>query len=239
MIYAITTVHCEPVVLASSLAAFLRTEGKLGYKDIDRWTFLAHGWPIETENFEWCVMNIIEMVQGREIRKRENIGSHSGFSYCLEQFPFTDDDFILCYDSDSYPITRNWLTALVDVMKTDPSIGYLSLLDERCVDNRPWNFETIGNHVVSFHPDVDMINITLFRGSVLRKGMLAPTKYWGNMEVSMDEHAKSLGLRHGYLYNHREDKHPIAHPKSYSDWKLAHARNGYGGNYDQWLKENP
>ena len=102
-------------------------------------------------------------------------------------------------------------------MIAEPSWGYLSLLDERCIKNRNWKFQEIAGHKIATDPYPEMYNVTLYRGKTLiPHGMLANGPYYGGVEAAM----WGLNFDNGFLYDFREDRCPIQHPQVYIDWKL-------------------
>lgn len=230
---AITVVYCDPTILAASVAQFLKTSGTVP----DEWIFVDNTWPLLNENLRFfTISQIAQMGNGICQETMKNLGGHGGFNFGLNQMAFEDDETILCFDADAFPAREGWLQAMMRVMAVGSKIGYLSLLPHQ-VKRDDWNVETIAGYRVGFLDQAEMINISLWRGSVLREGMKANSAYYGHIEVPMLKKAQSMGLRVGYLLDYPDAPHPIPHHPKYTEWKNAHAFEGYKGNFDEFLSE--
>lgn len=235
-LFAVTTAHVLPETIAASFARFVETAGDVHPA---RYIVVSHWWPLSrsSEIFHESVTRIARIVNGEVVRPTHNLGSHEGFNFGLKTLGIEDDDLILGYDADSYPCTQGWLRALCEIMASDQTLGSVSLL-HNAIAVRPWKHETIGGHrVVSLlHPE--MVNVTLWRGKVLReKGLQALSDFYGFVEVAMAKEFALQKLRGVYAYDFREDFHPIQQPKIYVKWKEAHAFGRYKGNFDAYVKE--
>lgn len=240
-LHVITICHMEPETIAWSLYKFRRTTEKLP----DTWTMLDNLWPIKTEQTSKMLFHLHYQIpwktEVRMLKAVKNLGGHGGISYCLTEYPPDNDDLVLIYDPDSNPKTDGWLEAMLATMNADPTLGYVSLLDNRNTD-RPWTYEEIGGNKVAFLPHPEMFNVTLFRATVLKKGFLADSDKWnapfyGHVETAFFKHVRELGMRNGYMFDYREDKCPIPHPKVYDKWKEDHALGRYPGNFDAYCIE--
>lgn len=240
-VYAITLVHCEPEVLAFSLGKALRTNDQhIPIELVNNWFVVPHHWPIDPVNFTWKTRVIGGLVDAAFLMPDRNRGGHGGLTWALEQFDWNDQDYILIYDPDSNPVSQNWIRAMIATLDEEPNLGYVSLLPEACVD-RPWTFKNVAFHKVAFLDRPEMINVTLFRGAVLKNGIQScrpSSPYYGHVEPWLSDHAQKLGYRNGYLYDFREARCPIPHPQVYTDWKYAHAFGGFSGNFSEYLKRN-
>lgn len=236
-LFAVSTCHMEPEIIAMSLARLRRTGGMIP----DRHIIVSHHWPIDPHGFHDLVVDIAKICKGEVVQPERQLGGHFGFNFGLGHLELKDDDLVLGYDPDSYPAKRGWLKAMVEVMQDDPRLGYVSLMSEWIQGNRDWRLEMIGGHRVAFHPIQDMFNITVFRASVLKKGLLAEEKnpYYGNVETGMKRHVDGLGMRWGYMRDWLEDRCPIKHHPIYEEWKKKAGGEGtYKGNFDQYVMEN-
>lgn len=234
---AISNLFMKPELMAQAMIRFHMTSGKQ-VLDVRTWLFVDNHWPLGDLGYQNAVEMISHMGLGMIVDPGSNLGGHGGFNFALKQLNPHADDLILNYDLDSNPLSYGWLSAMIDVMRADPSLGYVALLDDRCVENRPWQFETIAGHKMAF-ADTDMWNVTLFRASVLREGMKAQYKYYGQVELPMQEHVKSLGMRFGYLYDFRESCPPftLAHDSIYTQYKADHVSRKFDGSFDEYLKK--
>lgn len=236
-LFCVSVVHMEPEIAAMSLMRLKRTGGV----EPDRTVIVSHHWPINPRNFDDCVHGLAGIFESTKIvRPEKNLGGHGGFTFGLEHIDFDDDDLILGYDPDSYPREWNWLRAMIDVMIADSTMGYVSLMSEWIQGNRDWRIEDIGGRRVAFHPVPDMFNVTIWRGKMLRQGMMAEREnpWYGNVETAMARHAEFVGMRWGYMRDFLEDYCPIPHHPLYVEWKKrAGGARSYSGNFDEYVKE--
>ena len=245
-LYAVSNVYAQPEIVMSSISQFHLTAGAMPQK----WIIVNNHWPM-VENPTWHAVQAMNYVgkcgriysacerDGKGEPTYKNLGGHGGTTFGLKQFDFEDEDLILNYDLDSWPITPGWLTAMIETMKADLTLGWVALMVERLIQDPAWTYEIIGGHRVAFRDPTEMWNVTLFRGKMFREGMLADSTYYGYVETAMERKAREFGLRHGWMVDFIEGQHPIPHPKTYSDYKQAHARSNpkYPGTFEQWLKE--
>lgn len=231
----ITVCHMLPEIIAFSLVRGRVTMG-VERSRIHQWVMVDNHWPIHSgETRAW--IHDLAMIIGADITMPDkNLGGHGGFNFGLKALgDIRHDDLILCYDPDSNPLMMGWLKAMLEVMDGDRDLGYLSLMDNRIVNNRNWSIEEVMGHRVAFDPQPEMMNVTIFRGRVLKAmgGMPATRPFYGGIEAAM--HA--YGFKSGYLMDYREDTCPIPHDELYRQWKNAHADGAYGGNFDRWVEE--
>lgn len=232
-LFTLTTVYMDATILAASLAQANRT----GIQNLEtRWLILNHAWPIDPQSQKISLLLAARQVSATVFTLDKNIGGHEGFNYLLNQTDFQDDDFILEYDADSWPLVGGWAYAMKRCLDADPTLGYVSLLSHE-IPPRPWHVKAIAGYRVGFLPEPEMWNVTMFRGSVLRQGMVANSKFYGHVEVPMQARIKAMGMRNGYLLDFPEGKHPIPHHALYSEWKKSHAAGTYPKNFDEYYLE--
>ena len=242
---AVSNVYAQPEIVASSIARFFLTAGVIP----SNWTLVDNHWPM-IQNPAWFAMKAAELIglaycipateTGHDgIPMDKNLGGHGGTTFGLKHLKFEDDDLILNYDLDSWPITPGWLTAMVETMQADPTLGWVALMVNRLISDPKWTYETIGGNRVAFRTPTEMWNVSLFRGKMFRQGMLADSRYYGYVESAMERLAQSLGLRHGWMADFIEgDHHPISHPREFCDYKDEHARSAvrFQGSFEEYLK---
>ena len=232
-LWTITLGYTDTAVLAASLERYNATT-IMETKHI----LVDHHWPIDPWTTRHSILMLAEKYNMTVITPYKNLGGHGGFSWALRQLPLRHEDYVICYDSDSNPLTLGWDHAMRRVLDIDPTIGYLSLMPEGIQSRDDWSKEMISLFEVWTPGTVDMFNVTMFRASFLAKtgGIVSDlTKYYGHIEVAMAKRASELGLRHGYLADHKEG-HPIVSNKSvYNQWKRDHASRRYSGNFDEYL----
>ena len=232
-LYAVSIAYGSPEILMSGFAQGKRTMGA----QVNEWVLVNNHWPLlESYAHEAVyVSTLSEQMRAKVVNPDKNIGGHDGLTFGLKALDFKDHDFILNYDLDSWPVTPGWLTAMVQVMQADPSLGFVALLDNRCKTGKKWKVETIAGHQVGFQAEPDMWNVTLFRGLMLRDGMVADSIYYGFVETAMGKRLEQKGLRMGWLMDFNEDPHPIPHPAIYTEYKRLHAGKEFMGSFEEYL----
>lgn len=228
--YAITSVYCEAEILSFGLTRALKTIGPFQINQI-RWTVMDHLWPLNREDNKLALPKLSALVDALYLEADCNRGGIGGYNWVLNQLPVKDEDFVLIYDPDSNPLMSFWFQAMVQVMQADPSIPYLSLLDDRVARNRPWKMKEVAGHRVASDSQPEMINVTLYRGSMIKNGLPNHTLYGG-----IESDLWALGHKGSYLYDFREKKCPLDHPKEYTDWKRAHAFRLFKGPFEEFPK---
>lgn len=230
MIYAVTLSHCLPEVISHGLSKARRTMGS--FDKIDQWIVVDHHWPLQKELTSKIITQAALIVHGSIIKPEKNLGGVGGFNFAFSQLDIRDDDLILIYDPDSNPITHDWFTAMIDVMREDTSIPYLSLMFRCHLNNRQWMIKEVAGHRVASDHNPDAINVTLFRGSVVKNGLPGSEKMWGGLEAALFR----LNQKGSYLIDVIEDSCPIAHPPEYGRWKGQHDQNHFAGNFDEYVR---
>lgn len=240
-LFNITVCHMEPEIVAWSLMRYKRTTSVLPAN----WIMLDNAWPINKVHVLPNLLSTSRLVDSTVIVAEKNLGGHGGVTYALEELKkrvtVSPSDYVLIYDPDSNPVTDKWLESMIKVLNTDLTVGYVSLLGNWMTD-RPWTFEEIGGQKVAFLSYPEMWNVTLFRASLLDKGMQSDAAKWGaefygHVEPPMFRYARENGMRNGYMFDCREDKCLIPHPRAYSNWKQEHAYGKFRGNFDQYCSE--
>jgi hypothetical protein len=241
-IKAVSIAYMNPEIMAASVARFYESAGVLPVE----WVLVDNHWPLYGYKLDWrdisnSVRRLAKFMMARVAVPERNLGGHGGLTFGLKTMNFKDNDLILNYDLDSWPITHDWLFKMMQVMEADPSLGWVALMPERISNNPGWKLEDIGGHRVAFRSPTEMWNVTLFRGKMFKEGMLADSKYYGFVETAMERKATEMGLRHGWLYDVREGPHFIPHPEIYNKYKWIHARKDdpehFPGSFEEYLKE--
>src|SRR5674476_647657 len=155
-LHVVTCVHCEPEVAAASAVKLIRTNPGLTSAIAEKGThvLVSHHWPIDTENFHYCILALGAMIQFDVISPEKNLGAHGGQSFGVKYCDVAPDDLLLLYDPDSWVLSKDWVKAMVEVMVADPLCGYISLMDERVINNKAWNYAEIAGHKVATHADL-------------------------------------------------------------------------------------
>jgi GT2 family glycosyltransferase len=174
------------------------------------------------------------------IGERVNRGLSGGYNELINSHP--DIKHAILFDCDSYPITKGWDKALIDVIQS-PKVAYLSLMFDvakREMQERgfkPWWHES--GHVVWKPSQACVQSISCADLDYLREigGLKEPKKYYGGLEGAMfrywnDDH------QIGYIDGVYEVQHPdhFKIDPSYKAYKWAYAHEGYNGSFEDYLK---
>ncbi len=236
-LYAVSNAYMMPEIMASSMARFFETAGRKPYQ----WILVDNRWPLysgfEKPVCSHPVTSLARYMEATPVYPEKNLGGHGGTTFGLKHLDFKDNDLILNYDLDSWPVTQGWLTAMAAVLEADPSMGFIALLDNRCEAGKNWHIKTIRGHRVGTQDQPDMWNVTLFRGKMFRDGMAADSKYYGYVETAMSRRLLEKGLYMGWMMDYREDPHPIPHPNIYHHYKRDHAGGTYPGSFEEYIRE--
>jgi hypothetical protein len=175
-----------------------------------------------------------------------NIGLSAGYNYLIEQCKLKEGDIVIGLDLDCFPTTPKWGEALVKVMQADPTIGWLSLMNQhaaRELPERGFTTHTIGGHVCyeGHAPCVQSV-IGWSAKSLLGLGGLQEQSQWyGGGEVTNWPRLKALGLKWMYLPEFKEEYNTLMESDGsyrHYKWNLAHLRTT-ALSFEDWLKESP
>jgi len=238
MIYAISLCHMEPAIIAASLMQMKRTCGI--YEDWYQHWLVDHHWPVDPKTWRNCLDSISRML-GTEcwpIVPYKNLGGTEGMNWAIGHIKPGPADYILWYDPDSWPVTPNWLPAMINVMNSDPTIATLSLWAPHEMSGQTdWTEETIAGHKVRFFPThSEAFSVTMWRASFALPRINAEFEYYGAIETCAYRKAIESGMRCAWLADFKEIACPIPHPKVYTDWKEAHCNRTFLGNFDEYYK---
>ncbi len=231
-LYAVSNAYMMTEIMSASIMRFKQTAHVRGIK----WILVDNHWPLY--EYPFAAQDISQLLGAELVDPGKNLGGHAGTTFGLKHLEFEDDDLILNYDLDSWPITSGWLKAMQEVMIEDKTLGWVALMPDRIRQNPGWNISKVAGHNIAFRDPTEMWNVTLFRGKMFREGMLADSNFYGWVETAMERKAKEIGLRHGWLYDFIEGWHPIPHPKMYCDYKDDHARAAvrFEGSFEEYVK---
>lgn len=223
-LYVVSICHMTPEIIRFSLTKGIQSIGR----SYEKWVLLDNRWPMGAVP----VSELAVIVNGFTLVAPKNLGGHGGVNHVVKFLNPDPDDLVILYDPDSNPNTKGWGKAMVEVMQADRNLDAVSLMiNPTIINNRNWRMREVSGYLLASDFLPEMYNVTCFRASVLKAGLLGIAQFYGGIEAVM--HAK--GMRHEYLYDYQEEPCPIPHPKIYSDWKVEHAQGRYPGNFDQYV----
>ena len=217
-------------------ASYLRLFSSINTK-FDSIVVVDNHWPINKEANTKSIAVIAESVGAKLVRPEGgNIGGHQGGNLAISHLQLADDDLMLGFDYDSYPVTPGWLEAMIDGMKFS-NLDSLHLLHSDIKEihekrGTKWSVNEYGGVRVGTLPHPEMFNLTIWRGAWLKQHPMVGQGFYGHIE-SMTHGYNN----HGYTVDFLEGHNPVFIPPTYQDWKRAHAGGNYLGNFDAWCRE--
>jgi GT2 family glycosyltransferase len=174
------------------------------------------------------------------IGERVNRGLSGGYNELINSNP--NVKYAILFDCDSYPITKGWDKALIDVIQS-PKVAYLSLMFDVAKGEMqergftPWEHES---GVVIWKPKQACVqSISCADLDYLREigGLKEPKKYYGGLESMMFKYWND-DKQIGYVDGFYEVQHPydLKVDAKYKAYKWAYAHDGYNGSFEDFLK---
>jgi hypothetical protein len=170
-----------------------------------------------------------------------NLGLHHGFNLVWERIRPADEDVVILYDPDSYPLDPGWDMALVTAV-THGRLAVAGLvhpvIEQELVD-RAGTEELVDGYLKVALPKREcQLSVCAFSGEFLRHtgGFHEPNAFYGGLEADM--WARLDGRRWGYLPQYRED-HRLNDLQDwqYREWKRRHAQDGtFPGGFDEFVR---
>lgn len=239
--YIITLAFNRPDIIRESLDQCKKTVSQcLKYRHIivNNWYPLGGKQENTRKLIQYASENGMEVLDpGR------NLGLHHGFNWACSQLPLKDDDILIGYDPDSYPVTPGWDMALITAIAHGGNVAWASLMNpisRKELDERGFTPRKIGHiHTLETHrPCVN--SICAWRWDFLRKagGLKEPTAFYGGLECAMwkalnDQKQKWVFLLEWCEKSYFFDKQDTL----YRDYKWHHAHTGqWPGDFESYLK---
>lgn len=189
------------------------------------------------------VWRLGSVYEARVLDPGKNLGLHQGHNWALAQCKLQDDDIVILYDPDSWPLTNGWDQAIVDVMRADRGFDIVGLIDPRSrreLDERGIAWEGFVSGLYVQQPVRDgIISVAGYSGALLNRfgGFDEVLPYYGGLEAAMWGRLQAHGGKWCYLTNHDESLHlqELADPE-FKAYKDAHAQTRtFAGTFEEWL----
>lgn len=227
MIYAVTLVHHNERQFKPSIERFYEAlSGSLEIRHLVLWQH----YPLQPRR------DILEELQKRynfELHDvGHNLGLKRGINHLLSKIDLQNDDFVLGYDADSYPVSPGYDMALRTCF-LDAQVGWATLWG-------PWLDGQIKGHnraisqiqVTETHYPI-MNSVCMWRGSFLKHsgGIHELGDMYGGLELALWPHLQSYKGKWVFTRDWHED-HRLhwLQDEEYKRWKwyLAHERKVTG-----------
>lgn len=213
-----------------------------GKHDIEK-IFILKPYPLEKEkNLELnhrCALD----AGYRVIERYEDLGAAGDFNKVIGELDLQDDDIVINYDSDIYPVQDAWDDAMISVLRGEPSIDWVCLWNEATQAEfiaKSGGRAVINGFRVEYAADWMMVGVSGFRGSFMKRtgGLIQPPKYYGGVESAMWHAILERNTKQAFLVDYYEDQR-IKHPNEdelYRDWKTVACQRAFPFSFEQWLR---
>jgi hypothetical protein len=206
--------------------------------------YIDQHYPLDREkNRERC----LEICKTRGITVLDpgkNLGLHHGFNWALNEINPGKDDIVIAYDPDSYPMNVGWDRALVETIRSEPSIAWATLNGPRCQTDMSrfvCDDRVVAGRNVKIAPRAFVNTTCAWSVSFLEKigGLRENSEFYGHLEAPMFHELTKIGLKQAFLIDYTESDHlRDLHDRAFQVWKWLHAHTGeYRGDFGQWLSE--
>jgi hypothetical protein len=201
---------------------------------------MLHHYPIDQEANRTQLIDLAERYGYEVIEPQKNLGLHHGLNWAVRQIGIGEDDLLIGVDPGRSIETLGWDTALAAVAM-DPKIGWAALSNHASpteISQRPHKVEQINGVKVALCQSPMMIQTAICKMDwVLQSGgFREPTNYYGGIEIAMWESLKRK-YELGILLDYKETGDIAAQQDPiYRDWKLAHVKGEFRGNFDEYVK---
>jgi hypothetical protein len=242
-VYMVSTAFVPIRVAAPCITQIKKT---IGIKA--EWHIWHNHYPLEQELNDLLLEKLFDYYSIRDwnCHTTENVGLSTGLNNLIKRLDIADDDIILATDLDVGPVTPGWGQAIVDVLRADPTVGGVSLMNqhaERELAERGATIHTIdGKICLQGHTPV-VQSIIGWTGKSLREvGFVQEQNhFYGGSEITMWPLMKSLGYKWVYLAEYKEEYNDLLKCDGcyrHYKWNYAHLRTTTLS-FAAWLNEDP
>lgn len=228
----------NPVIIEKSLERFYAT--KSPHLPVEHHILFQH-YPINKEAQRPEIERICKRFNIELHDAGRNLGLHEGFNFLFKRLQPNDDEVIIGYDPDSWPIGEGWDLALVrTILGSGGEIVWSSLMNPRSksdLEARGYDLGRVDGHIQVWKTKTAVTNsVCAFSYSWLNKvGFTEPRPFYGHFETEM--FGKLKGKRWAFVTGWEErDQLRDLHDVEYVHYKWAHAHlNCWDGDFESWL----
>jgi hypothetical protein len=242
MVHVITLAFNNPRILRQSIDRFYETRNHA--LPITHW-LVDQKYPLPSHDAVSQEINrVAEQYGCRVISPGQNLGLHRGWNWASEQIGVKDEDILIGYDPDTYPLDPGWDMALVTALQ-DPVVGWASLWNTACPEefgpnNKTFRRKRIAQIEVRLLDQPIVNSICAWRASYLRAagGLQEPTNFYGHLECHMWPALKAQGLEWAVLPGWREcNRLNLTQDREYLWWKWRHAHlKDWPGDFESYVR---
>lgn len=242
-VYAITLCFNNPAVVAASLDRFYQTRNP--DLILKQHLLIDQHYPLPSKDETRRAVQAVADRHGcRVLRPERNLGLHDGWNWACSHLDLQDDDILIGYDPDSWPLTPGWDMALVTALSKDRRAGWASLTNVRsrreleqksCFEER-----VTDGYLRVWSTRLPVVNsVCAWKWGFLRKcgGLWEPKAYYGHLETWLFDRLKEQALDWVFLVDWTEDDTLRGRTDlEYIRWKWAHSHLGtWPGDFESFL----
>lgn len=173
-----------------------------------------------------------------------NLGTHDGLNYMVAQLDLQDDDVVLCFDADEKPLREGWAQAMVEVLKADPTCGWLSLMSppaSEYMDSHGAADKEVAGYRLRV-PGYSLINTVVGWSGRAIKAMgkfTEPHGFYGGFEGAMMPPTMAAGYWIGWLRDYWVAPLHDLHEPEYQLYKRHHVgfeQPTFPGSFADWCR---
>lgn len=223
-------------IITESYAQMQRT---MSGQEVEKY-FLNQHWPIKKASTIEAYKELAKTHGAHFLDAGKNLGLHHGYNYIFEQAQLKDEDVVICYDPDLWPLTPCWDLAMVKVFSERPEISWIATKSEVLdTEVTTWKNEMVGGVEVSYPGKACVQSLCAFRWSWLKEigGFDEPSAYYGGLECHL--WSKLGSNKVAYLQTYRDQMRYFENRvvPAYRDYKWAHAHLGtWKGDFESYLQ---
>lgn len=219
-------------------------EGNFLEKPRDHY-FLYQHYPLKKEETKQRQLRVCEKYNIHWYDAGYDRGLHKGMNYLFELVNPDDDDVIIGFDPDEWPISPGFDQALEDAL-TDPKYPdiVLAYLKNSTFPPMPYADVVGGRAAHIFSDSIAAVNVAAFKAGWFRAigGWWQPTTHWGYLEVHVNSKIKETNKRRCILRDVRcltRDLPPEFVPQSpiYGEYKGCQANWTSKESFEEWLNK--
>lgn len=246
-IHPLTVTFCRPEMLAHAYIQFHKFRSKK--LDYQRPTVISGHYPVDYQmNIQACWM-IADALGARWFDPLEDIGSAQSQNWAMQRLEreevLKEEDLTFNMDADSQCLIPGWDEAMVDILKADPKIAFVSLnapiIAERIAKKTlPIEYMEIAGHKCFKTLRPEQFNMTFIRYSILKQinGLPQEHPWYGQVETPFYNKIRELGYYNVYLSDFMENESPkMMHDPLFANWKYMHVTGMFKNKFKEFLSQ--
>jgi hypothetical protein len=221
-----------------------RLQASLSGKHEIQKVFIAKPYPVEPErNLALNITHAAQRGYNRIHIREKDSGAAQDFNLALKELNVRDQDIVIVYDHDIYPIQDGWDDAAISVMQADEKVDWVCMWN--CASDNEFGARggipvTIAGHRCMQAIGPMMAMTSVIRGSFLNYcgGLIQPCPMYGGVELYMWPKLVERGTKKVFLMDFKEDQRLKQYQDDfYQKWKGYHVTGRFPGSFAQFVDE--